>query len=400
MSMSLSVENSTRTSGTMGGYIYPIINLSTQPHLQHYANSKFAISCGHVCLDGATTVSSAYPHVSCPSSVLISLYKSALMTQYQKANAEAKVAYGSVLTQLGEMFPLKRVKVTDPKSKTTKEDVRNLPKLRFGQIIWGERTLIKQDSPTTTTTEDNDPIASPILSDLAIIKINKNLQCQNYLGDDIPFNEYDPSLILDNLYVRKIIPLNRFNPKPIPPSSASIDTTISGPPNLQTNFHGISVFKYGSTTKYTTGNLNGIKLVYWQDGAIHSSEYIINSPDNLSAFASGGDSGSWILTKLEDIGDEKGLGVVGMLHSYDGAGRQFGLFSPMCEILERLEDVTGIKWGVVGCPAEKGMSDGEVESTEEEEEEDVGDESESESDDDDDESSIDGLDGAVPPGID
>jgi len=39
-----------------------------------------------------------------------------------------------------------------------------------------------------------------------------------------------------------------------------------------------------------------------------------------------------------------------MLHSYDGEHKQFGLFTPMCEILERLETVTNIKWGVVGVP--------------------------------------------------
>ena len=61
MSMSISIENATRTSGTMGGYIYPIIDLQKQPHLKSMP-IKFAISCGHVCLDSDNPEN--YPNVS------------------------------------------------------------------------------------------------------------------------------------------------------------------------------------------------------------------------------------------------------------------------------------------------------------------------------------------------
>ncbi|KAL6450039.1 SSY5 SPS-sensor serine protease component SSY5 [Candida maltosa Xu316] len=346
ISMSISIENAVRTSGTMGGYIYPIIDLTKQPHLKSYANSKFAISCGHVCLDSMNPEN--YPNVASPSSVLISLYKQALTEQYHKCLKYGKddskvVAYRSILNQLEEMFPLKKIKSSQNK---------NLPKHRFGQIIWGERTLLQINQSTTTPTKNEiSGVVEKKLSDLAIIKVNKNLKCQyNYLGDDVLFTEYDPGLIFDNLYIRKVLSLKRYIPKPINTNIEDIDSNISSSSSSSSSsdgtYYGIPVFKYGSTTKYTKGYMNGIKLVYWLDGAIHSSEFIVNSIDNNSTFASGGDSGSWILTKL---GDQKGLGVLGMLHSYDGEFKQFGLFSPMTEILNRLEEVTNIKWGVVGC---------------------------------------------------
>lgn len=349
MSLSISIENASRTSGTMGGFIYPMIDLQKQPHLESYSNSKFAISCGHVCLNNGDD-QTEYPHVSAPSSVLISLYKKALIQQYEKLACndndstmmEAKVAYGSVLKQVDRMFPLKKVKIRNGKTKQDYYETRNLPVHRFGQIIWGERTLMSMK-------ESNEKK----LSDLAIIKVNKNLTCdQNFLGDDIAFNEFDPGLMFDNLYVRKVIDLERKVPK-FTKDELNINEVDDELPVKRNNNAGLPVFKYGSTTKYTQGNLNGIKLVYWLDGAIHSSEFVINSIDNNTAFAAGGDSGSWILSKLEDcntISESKGLGVLGMLHSYDGEFRQFGLFTPMCEILTRLEEVTKIKWGVVGVP--------------------------------------------------
>lgn len=58
-------------------------------------------------------------------------------------------------------------------------------------------------------------------------------------------------------------------------------------------------------------------------------------------FAMGGDSGSLI---LNDLQDQAGLGVLGMLHSYDGERREIGLFTPMDELLKRLQDVTGVEW--------------------------------------------------------
>lgn len=346
MSMSISIENASRTSGTMGGFIYPKIDLEKQPHLESYSNSKFAISCGHVCLNNNGD-ETEYPHVSAPSSVLISLYKKALIQQYEKLSRndndstimEAKVAYGSVLKQVDRMFPLKKVKLKNAKSKQEYYETRNLPVHRFGQIIWGERTLMELKNSKEKR-----------LSDLAIIKVNKNLVCdQNFLGDDIAFNEFDPALMFDNLYITKVIDLKRkIQDEELDLDVDEIDDEL---PASKNNNAGLPVFKYGSTTKFTQGNLNGIKLVYWLDGAIHSSEFVINSIENNSAFAAGGDSGSWVLSKLEDcdtVSESKGLGVLGMLHSYDGEFRQFGLFTPMVEILERLEEVTKIKWGVVG----------------------------------------------------
>ncbi|KAG2734036.1 hypothetical protein G9P44_003561 [Scheffersomyces stipitis] len=408
MSLSLSVENSSRTSGTVGGYIYPIIDIKKQPHLESYASSKFAITCGHVCLDTTNTATTEYPHVSAPSSVLISLYKQAVAQQYQKVAchadeamfADSKIAYGAVLKQLEEIFPLKRVKVTDPKTKQEKYEVRNLPKNRFGQIIWGERTLInaKKDTEDKEESANANANAEKRLSDLAIIKVNKNLVCdQNFLGDDIQFNEFDPALMFDNLYVRKVINLTRYSPKQLDLNIDEVDSSLSSnTAEVAKNYSGLSVFKYGSTTKFTKGTLNGIKLVYWLDGAIHSSEFIVNSLENNSAFAAGGDSGSWILTKLEDIEDDsysKGLGVLGMLHSYDGEFKQFGLFTPICEILQRLEEVTSIRWGVVGCsPAAKDVVD--------EDEDDEGSSTNDEGDFDSDNESHEDLEGADPPDID
>lgn len=355
MSLSVSTENAKRVSGTIGGFIYPKINVDEQPHLSSYARSKFAITCGHVCLDKRED-SADYPNVSSPSSVLIDLYKLALQEQYEKcfqgreeSMLESKSAYMSVLRQLDEMFPVGKVKAQDLKTKQETVETRNLPKHRFGQIIWGERTLIQ-----SKRTKDGRKLKEKRLSDLAIIKVNKLLKCeQNYLGDDIAFNEFDPSLIFDNLYVRKIIHLGRLA-RDITENINEVDSmtsTQSMDSDGNVTHKGLPVFKYGSTTKFTKGYLNGIKLVYWLDGAIHSSEFVVNSCDNTSAFAAGGDSGSWILSKLEDVENlnkREGLGVVGMLHSYDGEFRQFGLFTPMTEILERLEEVTKIKWGVIG----------------------------------------------------
>lgn len=347
MGMSLSTEGSVRTLGTVGGFIYPKIDLKKQANLALYANAKFAISCGHVCLEPGDEAADTpdYAHVSLPLLVLISMYKNALMNQYSKAtqtgNREAVVAYSNAVHHLDLLFPIMRVKGRPNVAP------RNLPKQRFGQIIWGERTLIEATP------------SSKRLSDVAIIKVNKKLQCnQNYLGDDIVFNEYDPGLMFDNLYVRAVVHLAR----PDGDLALQVDSVDVEVPLTH---EGLSVFKYGSTTRYTRGNLNGIKLVYWLDGAIHSLEFVVNLMETSSAFAAGGDSGAWILTKLEDLDlRKKGLGVVGMIHLYDGEHKQFGLFTPMCEILSRLHDVTNIEWGVVGVPDKATINDDE--STDEE----------------------------------
>ncbi|OBA19911.1 peptidase S64 [Metschnikowia bicuspidata var. bicuspidata NRRL YB-4993] len=355
MSLSLSTETSARISGTMGGFIYPIIDKQQLPHLRSYANSKFAISCGHVCLE-TKGEGPDYPYISSPLAVLISLYKHALLSEHDKfstqgyiSRIDSHVAYSSIINQIDELFPMKKVKSLAVQGESAK---KNLPKTRFGQIIWGERTLIQAKNY-----KDGALLQDKRLSDLAIIKVNKMIHCdQNYLGDDVAFNEFDPSLMFENLYVRRMIDLRRHTKESELNSVREVDSMVSTSTRNGDgtfNMNGIPVFKYGSTTKFTKGNLNGIKLVYWMDGAIHSSEFVVNSAESTTSFAAGGDSGAWILTKLEDVRgslETKGLGVAGMLHSYDGESRQFGLFTPMTEILERLEEVTKIKWGVVGVP--------------------------------------------------
>lgn len=358
MGLSLSTEALTRTLGTVGGYIYPIIDLTKQAHVAQYANCKFAISCGHVCLEPGDSATSPtdYAHVLLPSLVLIGMYKNALTAQYSKAvsgsqpNREAAVAYSLALHQLEELFPVKKVKSKKP------EAPRNLPRNRFGQIIWGERTLIPA---IRGSTNDKGKLPKRLL-DLAIIKVNKKLTCHNYLGDDIAFNEFDPALMFENLYVRAVVNLTRTNDK--------LDLSIDDVDDEIDELHeGLLVFKYGLTTKYTRGTLNGIRMVYWLDGAIQSLEFVVNAYEANLAFAAGGDSGAWIFTKLEDMNPErKGLGVVGMLHSFDGEFKQFGLFSPMKEILERLEEVTSISWAVVGVPNKHDTNVDDEQSTDDE----------------------------------
>ncbi|KAF5092446.1 hypothetical protein D0Z03_002856 [Geotrichum reessii] len=134
-------------------------------------------------------------------------------------------------------------------------------------------------------------------------------------------------------------------------------------------------------------------MVYWADGRLQSSEFVVASDG--PGFARGGDSGAWILHKTKDDDDDElnisgneedsnlteklsdfsstnpnstvslgianttgtlptdlnsgpSLGVVGMLHSYDGERKEFGLYTPMTTILNRLEEVTHVKWGIVG----------------------------------------------------
>jgi hypothetical protein len=390
MALSLSVENSVRTSGTLGGYIYPIID-PTKPDVSAStmasANSKFALTCGHVCLESSNVpnTETKYPHVSSPSSVLISLYKLALQAQLNKTaetNKEARVAYSSVIQQLDSMFPLKRVKVFKPREMF---EVRNLPMNRFGQIVWGERTM------NVVKDKETDEVVAKRLSDIAIIKVNKKLNCQNYLGDDIAFNEFDPALMFENMYVREVLNFTRKSSINIDLQIDDVDSTLDD--TETSNHNGLPVFKYGSTTKFTKGNLNGIRLVYWLEGAIHSSEFVVNSMEHNTAFAAGGDSGAWILSKLEDVDrNRKGLGVIGMLHSFDGEHKQFGLFAPMCEILQRLEETSKLKWGVVGVAEKHKVNENSDEETEEDDEfDDTSSKSSSDTE---------SMDGALPPEID
>lgn len=298
ISMSLSKKGSPTVSGTLGGYIYPQIDPENE-ELAQYAKSTFAVTCAHVCLDSGDNTGAP---ISVPSTFLANLYRKALSKECDKfpSGTMEHKTYASAVDEVDSKYA-------------------NASSPEFGEVVWGERNVIGKH-----------------LSDVAIIKCNDNLKCKNYLGDDIQFSEYDPALMFGNLYVKTVIE------KPRP---------------------GMEVFKYGSTTKYTSGQLSGPRMVYWSDGRLQSSEFVVSS--GSPAFASGGDSGAWILHK--NVEEEYGgsvngsgsypstlrrpgpsLGVVGMLHSYDGERREFGLYTPICRLLDRLEEVTTIKWGVVG----------------------------------------------------
>jgi hypothetical protein len=177
----------------------------------------------------------------------------------------------------------------------------------LGSVVWGERAVV-----------------NGAISDVAIIKCDTGLTCRNTLGDDVVFTEYDPALVFGNLEVRSV---------------------------AQKLVPGMNVFKYGSTSRYTRGVYNGPKIVYWAEGRIQSSEFVVTT-DSTPMFALGGDSGAWLLHKVES--ENPSLSVMGMLHSHDGEVKQFGLFSPMNVILDRLEQVTHVKWGVVGTTDDEG----------------------------------------------
>ncbi|GME69728.1 unnamed protein product [[Candida] boidinii] len=489
ISMSIACDNSLSLSGTLGGYLYPKIPENCKnSKLLKYANSVFGTTCGHVVLNEKTIDQNEYPHVSIPSQVLINLYKRALLGErgkYRQSSEEFN-AYDNVIRQIDTVYPVANVPIVINQNGSMQKKLvrRNLPSERFGQIIWGER-IINKDTGN--------------LSDIAIIKISaqSNKKYLNYLGEDVNFNEYDPSLMFSNLHIKETVDLERMDNRKRSNMNGCIGCA------------GLEVFKYGSTTKYTRGNINGIKMIYWSDGSLKSSEFIIkasssymdaananaskknnqdsksklrdsrgkndgsnargstdsgrkttsnsnggsnsSNPNTELGFASGGDSGSWILTKISDLDkfenpppgyEEKkfaegafdinekmnslnlndetlyddmppsssstevgvtpnphttanigigtntaytatqssgflgsileqfqemygfkaaqqqheqnkepktGLGVIGMLHSYDGEFKQFGLFTPMTTVLDRLSTVTGVEWGVVGC---------------------------------------------------
>lgn len=329
ISMSLSKSNKATASGTLGGYIFPKVDSSDNRFAQ-FAKSTFAITCAHVCIDNNHKSGTS---VNVPSLVLANLYRNAL-TKHRDKFSPGTTEYSTYNAAIDDI----------------NRKVHTQTKREFGQVVWGERTVVNKN-----------------LSDVAIIKCRDDLTCRNFLGDDISFSEYDPGLMFGNLHVRKIVD------KPIP---------------------GLRVFKYGSTTKYTKGRLNGPRLVYWADGRLQSSEFVVASDG--PSFARGGDSGAWILHKMKDDDDDDmnisgneedpsptekspvpasdttntstaasmdsnttatlptdsnsgpSLGVVGMLHSYDGERKEFGLYTPMTTILNRLEEVTHVKWGVVG----------------------------------------------------
>ncbi|CCC71946.1 hypothetical protein NCAS_0I02780 [Naumovozyma castellii] len=273
ISMSLSSMGNSKFTGTLGGYLFPQIGNDSK--LSQFAGSSFAITCAHVVLSDSRD----YPHIATPSSVLQFSYKEMLKNEakrYPKGSNEQSA------------FLQEAKKVED------NMEWQNTKK--FGQVVWGERSIINQR-----------------LSDFAIIKVNPEYKCRNTLGSDLP-SIPDPTLRFQNTVVKKKV----LKLKP-----------------------GMEVFKIGASTGYTTGKVNAAKLVYWADGKLQSGEFVVSSPVPL--FANSGDSGAWILTKLED---HVGLGVVGMLHSYDGEQKQFGLFTPIGDILERLNVVTGIQWDI------------------------------------------------------
>jgi hypothetical protein len=251
----------------------------------------------------------AYPNVSIPSPVLINYYKNALEAQCHKypLYSQERVGYQQAISQIEKEYP------------AAPNTSWNRPAEPFGKVVWGERKVERG-----------------VMSDIAIIRCNPKIKCRNYLGDDIPFSQYDPALMFGGLYVKRIV--SKLSP-------------------------GMNVFKYGSMSKYTTGKVNGPRIVYWADGKVQSSEFVVASDSPV--FATGGDSGAWILQKSSDVADissdhestvtgqsatTPSLGVVGMLHSYDGERKEFGLFSPIESILNRLHQVTEIEWGVVGVP--------------------------------------------------
>lgn len=328
ISLLIAANSNNTLSGTLGGYIYPKIDVKKNNFLAEDAKATYAMTCAHVCIDDQTL----HPYVSVPSPVLVRMYKEALVGERNKypPYSQEYNGYNNAYQYLEQRFP----PITNSTANTPGS---------FGRVIFGERSIVNGR-----------------LSDIAIIKCNPNVNCMNHLGTDFPFSQYDPALMFGNLQIKKVI--SKIRP-------------------------GSLVFKFGSTTKFTTGKLSKPKLVYWADNRIQSSEFVIAS--DRPGFASGGDSGAWILQKLEDFeaADEEkssktglgtiyekkdvdevlsGLGVVGMLHAYDGEFKQFGLYLPIVLVLNRLQELTKVPWGVVGVVDEKDYQDAEGESSEEE----------------------------------
>lgn len=274
ISMSISTMGDSKITGTLGGYLFPQIDGSNSK-LSQFAGSAFAITCAHVVL----SENQDYPYVSVPSKVLQKAYAETLVAEVMRYPKDSN-------ERLAFQKEVKKVK----------GDIEWQEKNKFGQVVWGERSIINQK-----------------LSDFAIIKVNPKYKVDNSLSNDLKFVK-DPTLKFQNAYVkRKSMKLNA----------------------------GLNVFKIGASSSYTSGQINGTRLVYWADGKLQTSEFVVASP--LPLFATAGDSGAWILAKSEDY---LGLSVVGMLHSYDGNQQQFGLFTPIADILERLYDVTGVQWDI------------------------------------------------------
>lgn len=286
MSMSIATERAGTISGTLGGYLRPVIE--DEDDDDGLGGYTFAITCGHVCLNATnSTASASLPsgegerNALVPSPVLVQMFRRAICDERNKFEP-GTLEYKGYQRAIDEL------------------DAR--PPTKIGPVVWGERTVV-----------------NGMLSDISIIKCDRDFVCDNKLGDDLTLSQYDPGLMFSNLAVNEVVS------KVVP---------------------GMPVFKYGSTSRYTSGNTSAARIVYWSSGKIQSSEFVVNS--DQAVFATGGDSGAWILTKARH-----GLGVLGMLHSYDGEMKEFGLYTPMDTILSRLEQVTSVPWRVVGVPDSK-----------------------------------------------
>lgn len=421
ISLSISIANKPQFSGTFGGYLFPQVDPSNKK-LSSYSKTAYAITCAHVCLPTAQPYKGQkgaqdtedqeeeeqdeefnYPKVTIPSTFMVNVFFKVLAkerSKYRQGSMEYN-AYSKALQEIEANY----ISSADDNS-----DQQDESSHIFGQVVWGERDVINNQlsdlviikcndrineyinrsmkpkpkfmssefvadlenqfqmsmeketgeaqnfensinlSEKTATPTDDASAASIMSSSASAVSATRNRVCMNYLGDDINFTEYDPALIFGNLEVKKI------QQKLVP---------------------GMKIFKYGSTTKYTEGILNGPKIIYWSEGKLQSSEFVVASTSSLhqshpdpvlsnnqqqatgkppvnssymgssgNAFAGGGDSGAWILHQTEDEKEGRCLSVLGMLHSYDGELKQFGLFTPMTTILDRLEEVTGTKWDI------------------------------------------------------
>ncbi|ODV88565.1 hypothetical protein CANCADRAFT_32126 [Tortispora caseinolytica NRRL Y-17796] len=296
MSVSLSVDVAETISGTFGGYIRPVSD--SKDKNKDGISNVYAMSCAHVCL--TESYGTKKPRIAVPSTVLINMYRETLFRESQRYTSDSRQAevYKKAIQELDGFFP--RQAATG----------RNTPHTTFGEVLWGERR----------------PVNGTMI-DLAVIQCNTTKEVANTLGDDIDFTEYDPNLMFDGTVVKNVASVNPSSPNYIGA--------------------GAQVFKYGSTSKYTSGRINGPRVVYWANGELKTSEFVVAAPQPL--FASGGDSGAWILHSNEDTSAAPGLSVVGMLHAYDGEFREFGLFTPMEVLLDRLAEVTNTKWEVIGA---------------------------------------------------
>lgn len=157
ISLSLSVDSSQKISGTLGGYLYPIIPADN--HLFHAnKDDTFALTCGHVCPgEGAR-------NAIVPSAVLMSLFCRKLAEESAK-HAPRSVERATYQNALDQAQSIK---------------LENL-----GRIVWAERTLVGDE-----------------ISDIAIIRCNSQFKCRNFVGDDINLTQYDPALMFKNLHVR------------------------------------------------------------------------------------------------------------------------------------------------------------------------------------------------------